>query len=217
MHASSYLRIQVRLPLCPQTPIPKNSLNNTRPKPRQIGMSAIEININSDRAPHPTSSSVTTGIVLHHFLVMSGGTHGVSCWDDIIANASKVRQIRTIIDGMSRDIDGRRDIGYPVYGRGVTMISARNRLVQVDSGIQLQIWGVTVNQDDYVIADRCGTVFIPAERIEEVLDYDERIDRRQNIVVQAVRVGRPMTEVMHDTQFEAIREGTCQRPARKRW
>ncbi|KAJ5252707.1 hypothetical protein N7489_003117 [Penicillium chrysogenum] len=148
---------------------------------------------------------------------MSGGTHGVSCWDDIIANASKVRQIRTIIDGMSRDIDGRRDIGYPVYGRGVTMISARNRLVQVDSGIQLQIWGVTVNQDDYVIADRCGTVFIPAERIEEVLDYDERIDRRQNIVVQAVRVGRPMTEVMHDTQFEAIREGTCQRPARKRW
>ena len=147
---------------------------------------------------------------------MSGGTH-VSCWDDIIANVSKVRQIRTIIDGMSRDIDGRRDIGYPVYGRGVTMISTRNRLVQVDSGIQLQIWGVTVNQDDYVIADRCGTVFIPAERIEEVLDYDERIDRRQNIVVQAVRVGRPMTEVMHDTQFEAIREGTCQRPARKRW
>jgi hypothetical protein len=33
----------------------------------------------------------------------------------IIANVSKVRQIRTIIDGMSRDIDGRRDIGYPVY------------------------------------------------------------------------------------------------------
>jgi hypothetical protein len=66
MHASSYLRIQVRLPLCPQTPIPKNSLNNTRPKPRQIGMSAIEININSDRAPHPTSSSVTVQLYREH-------------------------------------------------------------------------------------------------------------------------------------------------------
>ncbi|WXC47900.1 hypothetical protein QX201_007616 [Fusarium graminearum] len=70
-------------------------------------------------------------------LVIAGGVEGISSWGDIIANASKVEGIRgTIIDGMSRDIDGSRDIGYPVFGRGVTMISARNRLVQIDSGKQ---------------------------------------------------------------------------------
>jgi regulator of RNase E activity RraA len=80
----------------------------------------------------------------------------------IIANASKVKGIRgTIIDGMSRDIDGSRDIGYPVFGRGVTMISARNRLVQIDSGKQVKMGAVEVAEDDYVIADNCGTVFVP--------------------------------------------------------
>lgn len=138
-------------------------------------------------------------------LVVSGGIDGISCWGDILANASKAKQIRgTIIDGMSRDIDGSRDIGFPVYGRGVTMISGRNRVVQVDSGRPLQMRGVTVRQDDYVIADNCGTVFVPAERIEEVLDLAERIENRQKGMLEAVRAGRPVSEVMHDKQFAAI-------------
>lgn len=138
-------------------------------------------------------------------LVVSGGIDGISCWGDILANASKAKQIRgTIIDGMSRDIDGSRDIGFPVYGRGVTMISGRNRVVQVDSGKPLQMRGVTVRQDDYVIADNCGTVFVPAERIEEVLDLAERIEDRQKGMLEAVRAGRPVSEVMHDKQFATI-------------
>ena len=69
-------------------------------------------------------------------LVIAGGTDGISCWGDILANASKQKHIRgTVIDGMSRDINGSRDVGYPVYGRGVTMISARNRVVQYDAGV----------------------------------------------------------------------------------
>jgi regulator of RNase E activity RraA len=150
----------------------------------------------------PVISAVTTD---DRILVIAGGLEGISCWGDIIANASKVKGIRgTIIDGMSRDIDGSRDVGFPVYGRGVTMISARNRMVQTDSGTPIHVRGVIVKQDDYVIADRCGTVFIPAGRIEEVLDLGERIDRRQNFMVQEVRAGKPVSEVMHDSQFDAI-------------
>jgi regulator of RNase E activity RraA len=138
-------------------------------------------------------------------LVIAGGVEGISCWGDIIANASKGKRIRgTVIDGMSRDISGSRDIGYPVYGRGVTMISARNRLVQVESGTEVEMRGVKVNQDDYVIADECGTVFVPSDRIEEVLRLGERIDRRQSGMVKEVRAGRSVAEVMHDKQFEAI-------------
>lgn len=138
-------------------------------------------------------------------LVIAGGIEGISCWGDIIANAAKVKGIRgTVIDGFSRDIDGSRDIWFPVYGRGVTMISARDRVVQIDSGKPLMVRGVSVKQDDYVIADRCGTVFVAAERIAEVLDLAEKIDRRQNGMLEAVRSGRPVSEVMHDKQFAAI-------------
>lgn len=138
-------------------------------------------------------------------LVIAGGVEGISCWGDILANAAKAKSIRgSVIDGMSRDIDGSRDISYPVFGRGVTMISARNRVVQIESGTRVEMAGVEVDQDDYVIADNCGTVFIPASRIEEVLDLGERIDSRQTSMVQEVRRGRPVAEVMHDKQFDAI-------------
>lgn len=141
-------------------------------------------------------------------LVIAGGLDGVSCWGDILANAAKVKQVRgTVIDGFSRDIEGSESIRYPVYGRGVTMVSARNRIVQLASGTPVPVAGVTVNQDDYVIADRCGTVFVGAERIEEVLDLAERIERRQDGMVQAVRSGRSVEEVMHDKEFEAIKPG----------
>lgn len=138
-------------------------------------------------------------------LVIAGGLEGVSCWGDILANAALAKQVRgSILDGCSRDIDGSAAIGYPLYGRGVTMISARNRVVQVGAACTVQMAGVAVNQDDYVIADNCGTVFIAHARIEEVLDLAERIERRQAGMLDAVRAGRSVTEVMHDRQFEAI-------------
>lgn len=177
--------------------------------PKIVGRaSTVKVGPKTDAAPAahlltPVIDAVSTDDLV---LIIAGGTEGVSCWGDIIANASKLKGIRgTIIDGMSRDIDGSRDIQYPVYGRGVTMISARNRVVQYDSGTPLEMRGVIVNQDDYVIADRCGTVFVPAERIEEVLDLGERIDNRQSRMVRAVLAGHPVSEVMHDSQFEAIR------------
>jgi regulator of RNase E activity RraA len=151
----------------------------------------------------PVIDAVTTD---DRVLVIAGGAEGISCWGDILANAATARHVRgSIIDGLSRDIEGSESIGYPVYGRGVTMISARNRVIQLDSGKPVQMAGATVHEDDYVIADRCGTVFVPAARIEEVLDLGERIARRQDGMVDAVRAGRLVAEVMHDKEFEAIR------------
>ena len=108
---------------------------------------------------------------------------------------------------MSRDIEGSEGIGYPVYGRGVTMISARNRVVQLSSGQPITVAGVVVHEDDYVIADRCGTVFVAAACIEEVVALGERITRRQDGMVQAVRSGRSVADVMHDKEFNSINEG----------
>jgi regulator of RNase E activity RraA len=138
-------------------------------------------------------------------LVIAGGVEGISCWGDILANAAASKKVRgTVIDGFSRDIDGSESIGYPVYGRGLTMISARNRVVQIDAAVTINVAGVDVSENDYVIADTCGTVFVPSVHIEKVIDLGERIDRRQDGMVKAVRSGRSVAEVMHDTQFEAI-------------
>ncbi len=176
--------------------------------PRIVGRaSTIQLGAKTDAKPtvHLITPVVAEIQSDDRILVIAGGVEGISCWGDILANAATAKGIRgSVIDGLSRDIEGSEAIGYPVFGRGVTMISARNRVVQVGSGKPIVFAGVVVNQDDYVIADRCGTVFAPAAHIEAVLNLAERIARRQEGMVQAVRAGRCVAEVMHDKEFEAI-------------
>ncbi|MNV31490.1 4-hydroxy-4-methyl-2-oxoglutarate aldolase [compost metagenome] len=179
--------------------------------PKIVGRaSTIQLGPKTDAKPtvhliSPVIAEITTD---DRILVIAGGQDGISCWGDILANAAQVRKVRgSVIDGLSRDIDGSESIGYPVYGRGVTMISARNRVIQIDSGHRVRIAGVDVDEGDYLIADRCGTVFIPAARIIEVLDLAEKIARRQDGMVEAVRRGRSVADVMHDKEFEAINQG----------
>lgn len=180
--------------------------------PKIVGRaSTIQLGPKTGSAPtvhliSPVIAEITTD---DRILVIAGGIDGISCWGDILANAARVKGVRgSVIDGNSRDIEGSESIAYPVYGRGVTMISARNRVVQVSSGRPVDIAGVTVRENDYVIADRCGTVFVPADRIAEVVDLGERIVRRQDGMVQAVRSGRSVADVMHDKEFEAIKSGS---------
>jgi regulator of RNase E activity RraA len=177
--------------------------------PKIVGRaSTIQLGPKTGTAPtvhliSPVIASITTD---DRILVITGGTEGISCWGDILANAAKMKGIRgSVIDGMSRDIEGSESIDYPVYGRGLTMISARNRLVQIASGTPIVVAGVNVHEDDYVIADRCGTVFVPAAKIAEVLALAQRIASRQDGMVQAVRAGQSVEDVMHDKKFEAIR------------
>jgi len=180
--------------------------------PKIVGRaSTIQLGAKTDAQPtvHLISPVIAEIDSDDRVLVIAGGLDGISCWGDILANAAVARGVRgSVIDGLSRDIEGSESVGYPVYGRGVTMISARNRVVQIDSGKPVQMAGVTVRQDDYVIADRCGAVFVPADRIEEVLVLGERIARRQDGMVQAVRQGRSVADVMHDKEFDAIHGGS---------
>lgn len=178
--------------------------------PKIVGRaSTIQLGSKTDAKPavhliSPVIAEITTD---DRILVIAGGLDGISCWGDILANAARTRGIRgSVLDGLSRDIDGSESIGYPVYGRGVTMISARNRVIQVDSGQRVRMAGVDVDEGDYVIADRCGSVFVPAARIIEVLDLGEKIAHRQDGMVEAVRRGRSVAEVMHDKEFEAIQQ-----------
>jgi len=174
--------------------------------------STVQLGPKKESAPtvhliSPVIASINTN---DRVLMIAGGIDGISCWGDILANAAKQKNIQaTLIDGFSRDIEANEEINYPVYGRGVTMISARNRVIQYDSGKSIQFAGVTVNEDDYVIADRCGVVVITQDQIDEVLELAERIKTRQDGMVEAVKTGRSVEDIMHDKEFEAIKVGAA--------
>lgn len=140
-------------------------------------------------------------------VVDNAGRTDVSSWGDILSNAAQVKGIRgVVIDGACRDVDSSRDIGFPVYARGGVPVTARGRIIQESFNTLIQCGGVQVRPGDLLIADWSGVVFVPQERAEEVIETAERIVEREAAMVQAVRAGRSVVDVMAESAFQAIHQ-----------
>ncbi|KAJ5096451.1 putative demethylmenaquinone methyltransferase [Penicillium alfredii] len=169
----------------------------------RISTVKIEVDPYTSAAIQPSTSVLDEGTGDDRILVVSGGIDGVSCGKDIIDNAWKSHCIRgAIIDGICLDNNDVRRAEYPVYGRGLA--SGHHKSAQVTLGTPIQIRGFGVHQDDYVIADSSGAVFVSAEHIERVLKAGENINRRQALLAQAVQDSRPVSETMSEPHVDAV-------------
>jgi regulator of RNase E activity RraA len=128
-------------------------------------------------------------------------------WGGILALGAKLRGVAGVIaDGSVRDIDEAKSFDFPVFARGCTARTARGRVVELATNGPVEIGSVTVNLGDYVIADGSGVVFIRPEDIERVLETAESIAAREAAMAQALRAGRPITEVMGANYEHMLKE-----------
>ena len=101
-----------------------------------------------------------------------------------------------IIDGPARDIDEARELDFPVYCRSATSRTARGRVFEQDYGCPVTIADVVVNPGDIALADASGVVFVPQAHLDGVVRRAERIAERERLLVEALRRGDPITEVV---------------------
>jgi regulator of RNase E activity RraA len=73
-----------------------------------------------------------------------------------------------VVDGVIRDISEVRDIGFPVFARGVVPIPGGKNVVEPLND-PVRCGGVTVGAGDIVVADEEGIVVVPIARREQVL------------------------------------------------
>jgi len=135
------------------------------------------------------------------------GRTDVSCWGGLLAEAAIQRGIAgVVVDGACRDVQECEALGLPVFARGAVPVSARGRIVQRDMDVPIQVGNVAVSPGDLVIADRNGIVFVSRDRADAVLDLAARIVAREAAMGAAVRSGRSVLDVMHDSQFPSVGE-----------
>jgi regulator of RNase E activity RraA len=73
-----------------------------------------------------------------------------------------------VVDGVIRDLAEVRELGFPVFARGVIPIpGVREGVVPLNEPVRCG--GVTVDPGDIVVADEEGIVVVPAVRREQVL------------------------------------------------
>jgi len=119
------------------------------------------------------------------------------CWGGLLTLGAKCRGVAGVIaDGPVRDIDEAQAYEFPIFSNRLTCITARGRVVEKDTNGTVMICDREVAAGDYVIADRSGVIFIPQDRIDEVLDVAEEIAGREAAMAKAILSGTAIGEVM---------------------
>jgi 4-hydroxy-4-methyl-2-oxoglutarate aldolase len=140
-------------------------------------------------------------------VIAHNGCIDVAGWGGILSLGAVRRGVEgVVIDGACRDLDESRELDLPLYGRNAVPVTARSRIIETAWNKPVQIAGCTVAPNDLVIADASGVVFIPQERATEVIAFAEQVMARERLMMEAVRTGKSMVEVM-GTNYETLLQG----------
>lgn len=137
-------------------------------------------------------------------VVESGDVDYAVAGGNVCAVAQRRGIAAFVIDGVIRDLGEVRELGFPVFARGVIPFPGAKAQVQPLNG---QVWcgGVSVSGGDMVVADEEGIVVTPAGQQEQVLrDAQARQAREARESVDAWEQAHRarIDQILHDNGFD---------------
>jgi regulator of RNase E activity RraA len=103
-------------------------------------------------------------------VVDAGSTTMNGVMGDLVANKARHRGIQAVvIDGLIRDLPGIKEVGLPVYARGVSPIGPLHR-GPGEINYPICCGGIVVNPGDIVIGDINGITVVRSDFAEEILN-----------------------------------------------
>jgi regulator of RNase E activity RraA len=118
-------------------------------------------------------------------------------WGGLLTLGAKMRGVTGVIaDGPVRDIDEAIGYSFPIFTRSLTARTARGRIVELGTNVQISFEGVRVDAGDYVLADQSAIIFIATGNICAVLDAAEAIVAKEAAMAKAILSGTPISQVM---------------------
>jgi regulator of RNase E activity RraA len=126
-------------------------------------------------------------------VIDNAGRQNCTVWGDLMSLSASLRGVAgTVIDGVCRDINGIRQLKYPIFTRGHFMVTGKDR-VQVDAvNVPVAVSGVQVKPGDLMLADDTGVVVIPQEKATEVLTVASEIAAKEDL--KEIRSGATLRE-----------------------
>jgi len=133
------------------------------------------------------------------------GVAGISSLGGNSASIGKRQgEAGAVVDGGVRDTATAARIGYPVWARGVSLITGKWRLETVAINGLVQIAGVPVNPGDLVVADDNGVCFVPRDRVDEVLARASALSAGEDERSRDVAAGLSIPEIANKPYFRKI-------------
>ncbi|MBC2777056.1 RraA family protein [Parasphingopyxis marina] len=154
-----------------------------------------------DPPPGPPRHLGTAAIAASdgHSIIVVEQRSGVEagCWGGLLTRGALVQGVRGVVaDGPVRDIDEARELNFPIFTNRTTSFTARGRVVDQGTNLDIAVGSATVSPGDFVVADNSAVIFIKPDDVERVLVAAEAIAAREAAMVAAIEAGTPIGEVM---------------------
>jgi len=98
-----------------------------------------------------------------------------------------------VTDGAARDLAGIRQVGLPVYARGLTANSSQKNGPGTIGG-QVSIGGVIVRIGDLIVGDRDGIAVLLRENIPAALEGIKALRERERAIEESIAAGMTMPD-----------------------
>jgi regulator of RNase E activity RraA len=159
-------------------------------------------------AQHLGTSAVQSATSDHVIVIDHQGRNDCAGWGgNLSRGAQRNGCAGTLIDGAARDIAEAREVGYPVFARSATPLTARGRAIEVSCQSPIQFAGCRVDPGDFLIADATGIVIVAQHAIGDVLNAASSIANTERDNARRIAGGAPMTEVMGRNYEQLLSDG----------
>jgi len=125
----------------------------------------------------------------------NAGRLDATVWGDIMTlAASKLGLAGTVLDGVCRNVSRSLELSYPVFSRGRSMRTGKNRVARDQMNVTISIGGVRVSDGDLLLGDADGVVVLPRAHESKILGLAETIDTAEAKIRRAVAAGIRLDE-----------------------
>ncbi|MFN7220162.1 MAG: RraA family protein, partial [Burkholderiales bacterium] len=135
----------------------------------------------------------------------NAGRTNCTVWGDIMTTlASKKGLAGTVIDGVCRDVPTIRALHYPIFARGVYMMTGKDRVELESVNQPVSISERQVRPGDIVMADDSGVVIVPAAQERAVLRVAQEIELIEQRILDLLNQGMSLREARKRQSYHQL-------------
>lgn len=124
------------------------------------------------------------------YVLVTRGNYNCAVFGELFATAVKARKgAGVLLDGYARDLKALKEMNFPVFFRGKNPKTSKGRCEINECQIPVTMDGVTIRPGDYIFGDIDGTVIIPKEIADEVLEKALETIKKENVVRSILQNG----------------------------
>lgn len=162
---------------------------------RRIAGTAVTVRAYGDDTAivHYALGKIRPGDVL--VLDRAGDARHAMCGGGVAFAANAAGCAGVIIDGMATDIQELREVGMPVWARGLSVVTGKSRFLHGEFCIAVSCGGVAVEPGDAILADENGVLVMKPSEIVEAAGRAVAMQEAEKVALKRAAAGEKWPDI----------------------